>query len=656
MAFSGGVKLGDLDDFISLSQECVIPLLQAAEGGKAAIDFASDAKLHAKIAEPPQVQVHKPNLIKTKKSKEEGKAEIGQVQLSDCLACSGCVTSAETVLLEAQSGKEFLIRVAESPLTVVTVSSEARTGLADYFNLEPLELMRRLAELLRRFGVAYVVEASAAEAVSLLEGSNEFVRRFRSQQVGSKLSNSDGANNLTDAPLPLLTSHCPGWTCYAEKVVDPVVLPHLAPLRPAQHVQGRLVKTCLLEAHNRRTLHRRWKSRHPLFALEALVHTQFPLAAASIHRSTPSTPSSSSSSPPPDSEPIPSPRTAADPFARLDTAPLTASDVYHVSVQPCFDRKIEAARPLFEISSGIREVDTVLTATELLELIRGAAGGVVPEVDEDVDDAAEVLAAVPEAPLDGSVLTNVLLRDLRIARPQPLISSVRDHAGSGGFLEHIFREAAEELFQVTVGAQLTFKTRQNEDMREVVLEDPKTRQVLLRFVAAYGFRNIQNVIRRLTQGADNSIAAQWAKAAGKEITPAPACGHLVEIMACPGGCLNGGGQIPAADASTRGPVPKAERKTRLDSLEKQLCHGQGVAFIPPAEHPDILDVYSYIVNHDCSEEASLTVKDIVAKPAHDSLKDMVGGTAVHRWLAAGWRSLKVDSEGKAIISTSALKW
>ena len=35
-----------------------------------------------------------------------------KVSLSDCLACSGCITSAETVLLEAQSVDEFRQQVA----------------------------------------------------------------------------------------------------------------------------------------------------------------------------------------------------------------------------------------------------------------------------------------------------------------------------------------------------------------------------------------------------------------------------------------------------------------------------------------------------------------------------------------------------------------
>lgn len=34
--------------------------------------------------------------------------------LHDCLACSGCVTSAETVLLESQSGTEFLSKLAQA--------------------------------------------------------------------------------------------------------------------------------------------------------------------------------------------------------------------------------------------------------------------------------------------------------------------------------------------------------------------------------------------------------------------------------------------------------------------------------------------------------------------------------------------------------------
>uniref|UniRef100_A0A7S4QCL7 Iron hydrogenase large subunit C-terminal domain-containing protein n=1 Tax=Alexandrium monilatum TaxID=311494 RepID=A0A7S4QCL7_9DINO len=598
MAFSGGVKLGDLDDFISPSQECVKPLIQAAEGGSAKLD-KNDSQALAKVPEVAPL-VQKPNLIKSKKSAKDPKAEIGQVSLSDCLACSGCVTSAETVLLQEQSGSEFLKRVASSRLTVVSIFGEARTSLAQHCGVSPLLTMQRVASVLHRLGANYVLEGSAAEAIALLEGKAEFVRRFR------EANGSRGASGA--APLPLLTSHCPGWTCYAEKVVDPAVMPHLSPLRPPQQVQGRLVKSCLLEAHNRRLLHGWWRAQSPLFAAELWWRRSAWTAQADMPE------------------------------------PLGPGDVYHVSVQPCFDRKIEASRPHFQVTdgSGIREVDTVLTTTEILELAQGAAGDAVPEVPPGAS-AAEVLAAAGPCLLDGQVLTDLLLGDLRDRQPQPLLCAVRANAGSGGFIEHVFREAASELFRISLDRPLEFQTRQNEDMREVSLREPGTDRLLLRFVAAHGFRNIQNVIRRITK---------------MGVDPSKECGHFVEIMACPGGCLNGGGQIPAPKKEGTG-TAQLERRQRLEELEAILHSGDGVAVLPPAEHPLVLPLYRYIVARaggGLDTEERCIAAACAPQGRQELLGQLVGSAGVRSWLSADWRSLKVDSEGKPIVGTSALKW
>ena len=49
----------------------------------------------------------------------------------------------------------------------------------------------------------------------------------------------------------------------------------------------------------------------------------------------------------------------------------------------------------------------------------------------------------------------------------------------------------------------------------------------LRFAYAYGFRNIQNIVQKLKRNK---------------------CDYdFVEIMACPSGCVNGGGQIRSID-------------------------------------------------------------------------------------------------------------
>mmetsp|Transcript_48208 Transcript_48208/g.90292 ORF Transcript_48208/g.90292 Transcript_48208/m.90292 type:complete len:592 (-) Transcript_48208:51-1826(-) len=591
MAFSGGVKLGDLDDFLAPSQDCVKPLIEATGGGGPAKLGATDAR-----GPPPAPEVQRPNLIRSKKSKSDPKAEIGQVTLSDCLACSGCVTSAETVLLQQQSGEEFLKRAAEAAITVVSVSGEVRTSIASHWGEAPLTTIQKLTSALQQLGATYVLESSASEAMALLEGKAEFIRRFR----GACRDQSS-----TQSQLPLLTSHCPGWTCYAEKVVDPSVLPHLIPIRPPQQIQGRLVKTCLLEAHNRKRLYRWWRARSPLFAAESWWWLHSHLEGNGVAGK-----------------------------VATGCSPLSPQDVYHVSVQPCFDRKIEASRPQFEApdASGVREVDTVLTATELLDLVKDLA----PEASaadegEQVDSLGRLL---PVCSTGSEALTDLLLGNLFADRPVPLVCPVKANAGSGGFIEHVFREAAAELFQLPTVSPLQFRNRQNDDMREVLLEDPKSKRVLLKFVSAYGFRNIQNVMRRLTKSGTS---------------PQNECGHFVEIMACPGGCLNGGGQIPAPKKPGAG--TQSGRKDRLNALEALHHSGHGVAVVPPAEHPLMLPLYRYISSR---AVASASTETLEAKRL--PLKELIGGVAARSWLSAQWKSLKVDDEGKAVVGASVLKW
>lgn len=313
--------------------------------------------------------------------------------------------------------------------------------------------------------------------------------------------------------------------------------------------------------------------------------------------------------------------------------PVTASELYHATVQPCFDRKIESARPNFspagannsDIGTGdcTRDVDTVLTTTELLEILRGAAGSSALETEGSVVDD-EIFASVSPLSIDGEVLTDLCLGSLA-DRPAPLLCNVGANAGSGGFLEHVFREAAAEIYGSRTNAPLEFHILQNQDMREVVLRDQTTNQVQLRFVAAYGFRNIQNIIRRITKGRSQ---------AGKD------CGDFVEIMACPGGCLNGGGQIP----SGKRPGVASDRNEHLGKLEA-LIHDSDTAVVAPAAHPLIPALYNYIA---CQSDVKSEVSS--------SWDRLIGSDLVRRWLSAEWRSLKVDSEGKEVVGTSAFKW
>ncbi|ELW68174.1 Nuclear prelamin A recognition factor [Tupaia chinensis] len=105
-------------------------------------------------------------------------------------------------------------------------------------------------------------------------------------------------------------------------------------------------------------------------------------------------------------------------------------------------------------------------------------------------------------------------------------------AGSDGHLAHVFRHTATELFHEDI-QDLAFRAWRtdprspsgNKHFQEVTLE--RSREVLLRFAAAYGFRNIQNVTLKLRKGTSPY--------------------HFVEVLVCPGGSLNGRGQAQPKD-------------------------------------------------------------------------------------------------------------
>lgn len=134
-----------------------------------------------------------------------------EITLSDCLACSGCITSAESVLVTQQSQEEILRVFAEnkqlrtsnnydkSKLIIVSVSIQPILSLAIRYNLTPNECAAKLAGYLKKLGADYVVDMTVADDLALLETQKEFVQRFRSAE-----------NDCKKNTIPMLASSCPG--------------------------------------------------------------------------------------------------------------------------------------------------------------------------------------------------------------------------------------------------------------------------------------------------------------------------------------------------------------------------------------------------------------------------------------------------------------
>ena len=150
-AFASSVMLGDLNDFITPAQSCVNPIFAEAANAtpdEKAIADAADAEAaekgtgpkiqlsfdntaifrHEDSTTPTTASVSAPapavesssvnsnpfaakdGLLAPNLIKATGDTKTAKVSLSDCLACSGCVTSAETVLIQQQSVEQVKVR------------------------------------------------------------------------------------------------------------------------------------------------------------------------------------------------------------------------------------------------------------------------------------------------------------------------------------------------------------------------------------------------------------------------------------------------------------------------------------------------------------------------------------------------------------------
>uniref|UniRef100_G1N1M8 Iron hydrogenase small subunit domain-containing protein n=1 Tax=Meleagris gallopavo TaxID=9103 RepID=G1N1M8_MELGA len=199
---------------------------------------------------------------------------------------------------------------------------------------------------------------------------------------------------------------------------------------------------------------------------------------------------------------------------------LPPNKIYHVTVMPCYDKKLEASRPdFFNQEYQTRDVDCVITTGEVLKLLE----------QEKVS-----LSDVAPAPLD-TMFNSATEEEL----------TGHSGGGSGGYLEHIYKYAAKELFGIEVDT-IQYKPLKNKDFQEVTLE--KDGAVLLHFALAYGFRNIQNLVQKLKRGKSPY--------------------HYVEVMACPSGCLNGGGQIKVEGEPSKDWLQQVEKL--YESLKTEI--------------------------------------------------------------------------------------
>ena len=177
---------------------------------------------------------------------------------------------------------------------------------------------------------------------------------------------------------------------------------------------------------------------------------------------------------------------------------IDPKDICSVSVMPCTAKKFECRRKEFH-DSGFQDVDISITVVELAKMIR-TAGIHFEDLEDQEFDA-----------------------------PFGLGSGAGQIFGStGGVMEAALRTVYEVLTGKTLERLEFTQVRGLEGIREASLTISGQE---IRVAVVHGLKNVEGVLNQIKEGTSPY--------------------HFIEVMACEGGCIGGGGNAPKTMAKVR---------------------------------------------------------------------------------------------------------
>ncbi len=225
---------------------------------------------------------------------------------------------------------------------------------------------------------------------------------------------------------------------------------------------------------------------------------------------------------------------------------IDPKDIFVVGIMPCTAKKFEVAREDQQAAGkGINDCDVALTTRELARMI---------------DRAGLIFQNLPyeefDSPLGEATGAGVIF------------------GASGGVMEAALRTAVEKLTGEEL-AQLDFtEVRGMDGVKE----------------ATYNVNGLE-VKLAITSGLSNAAALL------DKINAGEATYHFIEVMACPGGCINGGGQ-PVQPASVRNFVDlKGMRAKTLYDMDASMPLRKSHA------NPSIIELYENFLGEPGSHKA-----------------------------------------------------
>ena len=585
-------------------------------------------------------------------NKKTKKNDPVHASMADCLACSGCVTTAETVLLEQEHSLEKLREKCNEMntrnqnghhhmrLRVLTISPASWADLFRHLDVvvSPTsppsssstiieQLQRQIVTLMNQIiNVNVVVDGKLALQWSLEEAAKEFCELYTAQKQEQQRQLQNQKKVIPDPSIPIdstqTTYYSDGTTAIVRDNAEYPFqnsLPLISGSCPAV--------VCLVE-----------KSKHPL--VTNLATTKSPMAM-----------------------------TGAYLYEQMRDDGLFD----HWAIMPCHDKKLEASRKDFthrypnkadgSAMNGIvgssssnkgtqKDIELVITTKEWYNLIRDWISSQMQQQQQQVVDGMVTKTAptkhaimnyIRSLPLadvtydsipslsslqakakqygDGGIASTplpvVFATSLNSGAPSPSSdlpsSSIPPMVpfSSGGHADYIFRYAAKHLFQCHIDPNIsiwqpigagglpargsnTFGSQQSTVIRSARMAkrnkmdyyqailyrhdvassrffysthqgDSSNPEPVLRFAIANGLQTLQRAFSSLGVVEEGGSDINGISNNSANVTSAF---DYVEAMACPSGCVNGGGQLRMNDDENGSLYQASSRETPTQTRQR----------------------------------------------------------------------------------------
>lgn len=220
---------------------------------------------------------------------------------------------------------------------------------------------------------------------------------------------------------------------------------------------------------------------------------------------------------------------------------LSRNEVTSVAIMPCIAKKYEASRPEFSMDMNY-DVDYVITTRELIKIFQDSKIDLKELEDEEIDN----------------VMGEYTGAGIIFGR-------------TGGVIEAAVRTACENITKKKMD-ELEFEALRGWDgfrVCEVKIED-----INLRIGVAHGLKEAGKMLDKIRSGEEFF--------------------HAIEIMACIGGCVGGGGQPKIRKNKEQILKERAEGLNDIDRL-KVLRRSN--------ENPEVIAIYEKYLDHPLSHKA-----------------------------------------------------